>query len=125
MVAGRLIQDKKDINLHAAHGVTVREMQSHGGPSDSILFVDGKALGIGVVVAAVFPDNILFIACQETQRFEKFTHVEVVARDKANLDIRWLKDEGLDDDGNLPGDLTFFRGSGCRAGRGRGPIRWR
>lgn len=44
--AGWAIQDIATLNLHAARGVAVREMQSHGGPADYILFVDGKALGI-------------------------------------------------------------------------------
>jgi type I restriction enzyme M protein len=38
----------------------------------------------------------------ETDRFKKFTYDEIVARDKANLDIFWLKDESLEDTENLP-----------------------
>lgn len=38
----------------------------------------------------------------ESERFKKFTYDEVIARDKTNLDITWLKDEGLDDLENLP-----------------------
>ena len=38
----------------------------------------------------------------ETDRFKKFTYEEIVARDKANLDILWLKDESLEDTENLP-----------------------
>ena len=34
--------------------------------------------------------------------FRKFTYEEIVARDKANLDIFWLKDESLEDTENLP-----------------------
>ena len=34
--------------------------------------------------------------------FRKFTYDEIVARDKANLDIFWLKDESLEDSDNLP-----------------------
>ena len=30
---------------------------------------------------------------KETERFKKFTYEEITARDKANLDIFWLKDE--------------------------------
>jgi type I restriction enzyme R subunit len=44
--AGWTVQNISELNLHAARGVAVREMQSHGGPADYILFVDGKALGI-------------------------------------------------------------------------------
>ncbi len=39
---------------------------------------------------------------KETDRFKKFTYDEIVARDKANLDILWLKDESLEDSDNLP-----------------------
>ena len=38
----------------------------------------------------------------ETDRFRKFTYEEIVARDKANLDILWLKDDSLEDSENLP-----------------------
>ena len=39
---------------------------------------------------------------KETERFKKFTYAEIVARDKANLDILWLKDDSLEDSENLP-----------------------
>jgi type I restriction enzyme M protein len=38
----------------------------------------------------------------ETERFRAFTYDELVARDKANLDITWLKDPELDDGEDLP-----------------------
>jgi len=38
----------------------------------------------------------------ETERFKAFTYDELVARDKASLDIFWLHDESLEDTGNLP-----------------------
>jgi type I restriction enzyme M protein len=37
-----------------------------------------------------------------TERFKPFTYNELVQRDKANLDIFWLKDESLEDTENLP-----------------------
>lgn len=52
-----------------------------------------------------------FIACynpknrfkrKESERFKKFTYDEIIARDKTNLDIFWLKDESLGDLDNLP-----------------------
>ena len=39
---------------------------------------------------------------EETERFKKFTYDEIIARNKANLDIFWLKDESLQDSENLP-----------------------
>jgi type I restriction enzyme M protein len=38
----------------------------------------------------------------ESDRFHRFTYEELVARDKANLDITWLRDESLDDASTLP-----------------------
>ena len=38
----------------------------------------------------------------ETDRFKKFTYEELVARDKTNLDILWLKDDSIVDAADLP-----------------------
>ena len=38
----------------------------------------------------------------ESERFRRFAYDELVARDKANLDITWLRDESLDDPEHLP-----------------------
>lgn len=52
-----------------------------------------------------------FVACygpanrherQESERFKSFDYEELTKRDKANLDIFWLKDESLEDSANLP-----------------------
>lgn len=37
----------------------------------------------------------------ETERFRAFDYEELVRRDKANLDIFWLRDESLEDSENL------------------------
>jgi type I restriction enzyme M protein len=37
-----------------------------------------------------------------TGRWRSFTYDELVARDKTNLDIFWLRDESLEDTENLP-----------------------
>jgi type I restriction enzyme M protein len=39
---------------------------------------------------------------KESERFKSFTFDELIKRDKANLDIFWLKDESLEDSANLP-----------------------
>ena len=39
---------------------------------------------------------------KETERFKCFAYDDLVKRDKANLDIFWLKDESLEDSANLP-----------------------
>ena len=38
----------------------------------------------------------------ETGRWRCFTYDELMARDKVNLDIFWLRDESLEDSANLP-----------------------
>ena len=52
-----------------------------------------------------------FVACynpanrhrrEETERFHRFTYDELVKRDKANLDIFWLRDESMEDTAALP-----------------------
>jgi type I restriction enzyme M protein len=52
-----------------------------------------------------------FVACygadnrherRETERFRPFTYDELTARDKASLDVFWLRDESLEDTDNLP-----------------------
>lgn len=39
---------------------------------------------------------------EESERFKRFTYDEIMARDKASLDIFWLRDESLEDTANLP-----------------------
>ena len=39
---------------------------------------------------------------EESERFRRFTYDELTQRDKANLDIFWLRDESLEDAENLP-----------------------
>jgi len=45
----------------------------------------------------------------ESERFKAFTYEEVVARDKLNLDITWLRDESLEDLDNLPAPEVIAR----------------
>src|SRR5690349_15103152 len=58
-----------------------------------------------------FEDMQDFIACynpenrhqrKETERFKYYKYKELIARDKASLDIFWLKDESLDNLDDLP-----------------------
>lgn len=39
---------------------------------------------------------------KESERFKRFSYADLMARDKANLDIFWLKDDSLADTENLP-----------------------
>ena len=43
---GWIIQNRKEINLHAGPGVAVREYRTDVGPADYVLFVDGMPVGI-------------------------------------------------------------------------------
>ncbi|MFI7279901.1 N-6 DNA methylase [Micromonospora chersina] len=45
----------------------------------------------------------------ETEPFKSFTYEELIARDKANLDITWLRDESLEDVDNLPAPEIIAR----------------
>jgi type I restriction enzyme M protein len=45
----------------------------------------------------------------ETERFKAFGYDELVARDKANLDLIWLKDDSLEDLDNLPAPEVIAR----------------
>ena len=38
----------------------------------------------------------------ETERFRRYSYEELTQRDKANLDIFWLRDESIEDTANLP-----------------------
>ena len=45
----------------------------------------------------------------ESERWKSFSYDELVARDKANLDITWLRDESLEDTDNLPAPEIIAR----------------
>lgn len=45
----------------------------------------------------------------ETDLFMSFTYDEIIARDKVNLDITWLRDESLEDIDNLPAPEVIAR----------------
>jgi type I restriction enzyme M protein len=45
----------------------------------------------------------------ETEQFQSFLYDELVARDKANLDITWLRDDSLEDLDNLPAPEVIAR----------------
>ena len=46
---------------------------------------------------------------KETERFRAFGYEELMQRDKASLDIFWLKDESLEDSDNLPDPVMLAR----------------
>ena len=46
LACGWIVQSKKDLNIHAARGVAVREYSTDVGPADYVLFVDQKPVGV-------------------------------------------------------------------------------
>lgn len=46
---------------------------------------------------------------EESERFHSLTYDELIARDKVNLDITWLRDESLEDLDNLPAPEVIAR----------------
>jgi len=64
--AGWDVQSREELNLSAAKGVAVREVQSKGGPADYILFVEGKALG---VVEAKKEGSTLSVVAEQSARY--------------------------------------------------------
>ena len=48
---------------------------------------------------------------KESERFKAFTYEELIARDKVNLDLIWLKDDSLEDAANLPAPEVIARES--------------
>jgi type I restriction enzyme M protein len=46
---------------------------------------------------------------KESERWKSFTYDELIARDKVNLDITWLKDDALDDLDTLPSPDVIAR----------------
>lgn len=44
----------------------------------------------------------------ETDRFKAFTYDELIARDKTNLDILWLKDDSIEDAADLPAPTVII-----------------
>ncbi|MGD9525169.1 MAG: class I SAM-dependent DNA methyltransferase [Pseudonocardia sp.] len=45
----------------------------------------------------------------ESERWKSFTYEELISRNKANLDITWLRDESLEDTDNLPAPAIIAR----------------
>jgi hypothetical protein len=49
-----------------------------------------------------FLERTTWSEAQPEGRWHVFSYKELIARDKANLDIFWLRDESLEDSANLP-----------------------
>jgi type I restriction enzyme M protein len=74
--------------------------------SEQVVFVGGCAAGL-LISQPLFSDarateDVDAIAEQPEGRWRAYTYEDIVARDKASLDIFWLKDDSLADSDNLP-----------------------
>ena len=75
--AGWVMQSCDELNLSASPGVAARELQSQGGPADSILSVQGKAPGI---VGAQKEGETLSHVARQSVRYSHSRHPLAVAR---------------------------------------------
>jgi len=92
---GWIIQDKKQINLHAGLGVAVRKYNTQDGKElDYALFVDGKPAG---VVEAKAEDKVL-----------QLTQVEEQAKGYADGKLKYLDNDPLPFVYESTGELTRF-----------------
>ncbi|HPN36324.1 MAG TPA: hypothetical protein PK843_17600 [bacterium] len=80
-VFGWMIQDKSEINLHAALGVAVHEYLTDAGPADYLLFVHGRPAGV-------------IEAERKEEGHKLFTH-ENQAENYAKAGIKYLDNEKL------------------------------
>ncbi|HPL97066.1 MAG TPA: DEAD/DEAH box helicase family protein, partial [Smithellaceae bacterium] len=91
---GWIIQNKKQINLHAGPGVAVREYQTEIGPADYVLFVHGKPVGI---IEAKKEDEGIRLTVHEDQ-----------SRDYARSKLKYLDNDPLHFVYESTGTLTRF-----------------
>jgi len=91
---GWVIQDKANINLHAAPGVAVREYYTDAGPADYLLFVHGKPAGV-------------IEAKREGEGHNLSTH-EDQAEEYAAARLKYLNNEKLPFVYLSTGELTTF-----------------
>ncbi len=105
--AGWIVIDRSQANIHAGRGVAIREFPLAGGHgfADYLLYVDGKAAG--VVEAKKTGATLTGVEVQSAKYAQGlpaslYDYDELITRDKASLDIFWLKDESLTDSDNLP-----------------------
>ena len=91
---GWIIQNKKQINLHAGPGVAVREYQTEIGPADYVLFVHGKPVGI--------------IEAKKEEEGIRLTVHEDQSRDYARSKLKYLDNDPLHFVYESTGTLTRF-----------------
>jgi len=91
---GWIIQNKKQINLTAGLGVAVTEYQTDIGPSDYVLFVAGKPVGV--------------IEAKKEEEGVRLTVYEDQSKDYADSKLKYLNNAPLPFVYESTGDLTRF-----------------
>jgi type I restriction enzyme M protein len=105
LVPGRVaIVVPDNVFFEEGAGETVRRKLMHKCELRTIL-----RLPTGIFYAQGVKANGIFFdrkptSCEENPdgRWRAYTYDEIIARDKASLDIFWLRDESLEDSANLP-----------------------
>ena len=90
--------DREAVGLRPAHQPALHAQAEPAAPcttstTSSTCYLPGKARAERV----------------ESERWKSFTYDELIARDKVNLDITWLRDESLEDIDNLPAPEIIAR----------------
>jgi hypothetical protein len=130
--AGWHVCDVANANIHAGDsavkGVAIREflLNLGHGFADYLLYINGKACGvIGAKKAARSTPTLRALKCcvklcwlrslwsaeQPEGRWRTYSFDDIVAHDKASLDIFWLKDDSLADSDNLPAPIVIAQES--------------
>jgi len=92
--AGWVVQSKKKVDLSAAKGVAVREYQTDVGPTDYVLFVNRKPVGV--------------IEAKREEQGEKLTVAEDQSKDYAESKLKYLNNDPLPFVYESTGVLTRF-----------------
>jgi type I restriction enzyme, R subunit len=91
---GWMVQDQKHLNLSAGPGVAVTEYQTHIGPADYVLFVNGKPVGI--------------IEAKAEEKGFQLIQAERQSKDYADSKLKHLNNEPLPFVFESTGALTRF-----------------
>lgn len=91
---GWIIQNKKKINLTAGLGVAVTEYQTDIGPSDYVLFVAGKPIGV--------------IEAKKEEEGVRLTVYEDQSKDYADSKLKYLNNDPLPFVYESTGTVTRF-----------------
>ena len=92
--AGWVVQSKKKVDFSAAKGVAVREYQTDVGPTDYVLFVNRKPVGV--------------IEAKREEQGEKLTVAEDQSKDYAESKLKYLNNDPLPFVYESTGVLTRF-----------------